>query len=234
MFGPKADIVDVFSTIQGEGIFLGARQIFIRFKKCNMSCAYCDEPEDSVAKEYSPLELMSEVKYIDLSSGPHHSVSLTGGEPLLYAEFLKIFLRSLKKQGYKAYLETNGTLPDEFSKVADMVDIVAMDFKLPSSTGERPYWKEHLEFLKISTKNKIFVKAVVTPDTAKEDIKKAIDLIKKVDRSIPFILQPATPVKAKDRQVDKGVLMRFVEIGSRNKLNNIRVIPQIHKILNVK
>ena len=90
-----ADIIEIFSSIQGEGIFLGAKQIFVRFKRCNMSCAYCDEELDRKAKRYSPLELMSQIKVLEGAQGPHHSISLTGGEPLLYAEFLKPFLKIL-------------------------------------------------------------------------------------------------------------------------------------------
>jgi len=234
MHNIKAEITGVFSSIQGEGIFLGARQIFVRFRDCNLRCSYCDEPRDAASKEYTAPELMSEVKFLELSKGPHHSVSVTGGEPLLYSEFLKAFLPYLRKNGIKAYLETNGTLPDELAKVIDWVDIVAMDFKLPSSTGERPFWREHSEFLKIAARKKVFVKAVVTPATAKEDIEKAVALVKKAGGKIPLVLQPATPVKKEDGPVNKDALLRFLEIGLKHDLDNIRVIPQIHKILDVK
>lgn len=230
----KARISDIFSSIQGEGIFLGAKQIFIRFSDCNLSCAYCDEKRDGPAREFTPLELISEVKFLELSQGPHHSVSLTGGEPLLYSEFLKAFLKLLKKEKLKSYLETNGTLPDKMSELADLVDIVAMDIKLPSSTGQKAYWKEHLLFLKIAAKKKVFVKAVVTPDTRTGDIKRAALLIGKVNKSIPFILQPATPPRPNGKEVDKNILFRFLEAGSRSRLENIRVIPQMHKVLGVK
>lgn len=229
-----AEVQDVFSSIQGEGIFLGAKQIFIRFKKCNLSCVFCDEPRNRETREYSPSELTNEIKFLELSEGPHHSVSLTGGEPLLYSEFLKMFLPLLKKEGVKTYLETNGTLPAELAKVIDLVDIIAMDFKLPSATLEREFWNEHFEFLKIATKKQVFVKAVVTPNTIREDIEKTIALIKRVKINIPLILQPATPVKPWDRNMDKDTMFKFLEIGLENNVDNIRVIPQIHKILNVK
>jgi organic radical activating enzyme len=231
----KAEITEIFSSIQGEGIFLGAKQIFIRFKKCNLNCLFCDEPRNLDVKEYGSLELVKEVKAIEASKGPHHSVSLTGGEPLLYWDFLKAFLKVLKNnRNFKSYLETNGTLPHELENIIDLVDIVAMDFKLPSSTGERAYWHEHADFLKIASKKKVFVKAVVTSATDKEDIEKAIQLIKRSCKDIPFILQPASPVKPGDRHVDHEKLMGFLEIGSRSDVNNMRVIPQIHKILKVK
>ena len=223
-----ADILEIFSSIQGEGIFLGAKQIFVRFKRCNMSCAFCDENLDRKAKRYSSLELMKAVKALENTNGPHHSISLTGGEPLLYAEFLKSFLKIVRKnRNFRSYLETNG-------KVIDLVDIVAMDFKLPSSTGERPFWTEHLEFLKIASRKKVFVKAVVTPDTVKGDVEKAVSLIGRMRKNIPLVLQPATPVKPHDKGVKKDTLLNFIEIGLKNDVHNIRVIPQIHKILSVK
>jgi organic radical activating enzyme len=230
----KADITEIFSSVQGEGIFLGARQVFIRFKKCNLNCAFCDVPKDLKTKDYTCSELIRETKFLENSKGPHHSVSLTGGEPLLYVEFLKDFLKFLKKEGLKSYLETNGTLPDNLSKIIDLIDIIAMDFKLPSSTREKEYWREHLEFLRIAMKKKVFVKAVVTPSTKGEDIEKAASLLRKVNERIPFILQPATPVRSSDRKLDNGTLLSFMEIVSKNHLQNIRAIPQVHKILNVR
>lgn len=230
----KADVTEVFSSIQGEGIFLGARQIFVRFKECNINCIFCDELKNLSPKGYSPSQLMAEVKFLERTKGAHHSVSLTGGEPLLYVEFLKEFLKLLKKDSFKAYLETNGVLPKALAEVIDMIDIVAMDFKLPSSTGERAYWKEHREFLKIATRKKVFVKAVVTRDTTNEDVANATRLIKEIDENVPLILQPATPVKSDDKVIDNKRLLEFLDVASKNALENVRVIPQVHKILNVK
>ncbi|MFA5143484.1 MAG: 7-carboxy-7-deazaguanine synthase QueE [Candidatus Omnitrophota bacterium] len=234
MVNVKAEITDIFSSIQGEGIFLGAKQIFVRFKRCNLDCVFCDESKDAVAGEYGTAELMKEIKALELSEGPHHSVSFTGGEPLLYWDFLKVFLKMLKRARFKSYLETNGTLPYELSKIIDLVDIVAMDFKLPSSTGGRAYWHEHSDFLKIASKKKVFVKAVVTRDTRKEDMEKAIRLITGARRKVPFILQPASPVRPGEKPIDHGRLRSFLDIGLKSDIVNMRVIPQIHKILKVK
>ncbi|HRS39347.1 MAG TPA: S8 family serine peptidase, partial [Bacteroidia bacterium] len=77
----------------------------------------------------------------------YHSVSLTGGEPLVQAEFLASFLPLMRQDRRKIYLETNGTLWREFSLVRDDVDIVAMDIKLPSSGGQKPCWLKVVEFL---------------------------------------------------------------------------------------
>ena len=230
----KAQIVEIFSSVQGEGIFVGARQIFVRFKRCNMECSFCDTPNKEIAKEYSCASMMSEIRSLDEAKGPHHSVSLTGGEPLIYAEFLKSILPLLKKAGFKSYLETNGTLPDELEGVIDLIDIVAMDFKLPSSTGDRAYWKEHLEFLKIAARKKVFVKSVITTDTKKEDIEEAARLITTVNRKIPFIMQPAMPVKNFDKRPGGNRLLEFLDIALKNEVENSRVMPQMHKMLGIK
>ena len=230
----KADIVDTFSSLQGEGVFLEARQIFVRFKDCNLKCVYCDEPRCGRIKEYTPIELMNEVKYIELAQGPHHSVSLTGGEPLLYAEFLAEFLRMLKRAGLTTYLETNGTLPRELDKVIGSVDIVAMDIKLPSSTKEKEYWREHLEFLRIASWKKVFVKAVVTGNTTKADMKRAVELVKKIKGNIPFVIQPASAINKDEKELADEALMKFMEIGLKHNVENIRVIPQIHKKMGIK
>ena len=37
-------IREVFSSIMGEGKFIGKRFIFVRFKECPLDCIYCDEP----------------------------------------------------------------------------------------------------------------------------------------------------------------------------------------------
>lgn len=230
----KADITEIFSSVQGEGIFVGAKQIFVRFRKCNINCSYCDESRLAKALEYSAEDLMLKIKRLNKKSGPHHSVSFTGGEPLLYSDFLKVPLELMKEEGLRSYLETNGTLPEKLAMVIDLVDIIAMDFKLPSSTGERAFWDEHYEFLKIASSKKVFVKLVVTPNTTAEDIRMSVELVKSVDESIPLILQPATVTNPLENRIDNQTIMSFVKICSANKLDDVRVIPQVHKILGIK
>jgi len=118
--------------------------------------------------------------------------------------------------------------------VIDFIDIVAMDFKLPSSTGYRAYWKEHLEFLKIASRKKVFVKAVITTDTKKNDIEEAVKLIRTVNKNIPFIMQPASPVKSFDKKVCPSRLLEFIDIALKSEVENSRVIPQMHKMLGLK
>lgn len=230
----RAHVTEIFSSIQGEGIFAGAKQIFVRFRNCNLECGFCDEAHKKDARQYTAGELMEEVRRIVREKGAHHSISLTGGEPLLHAPFLKELLPLLKAEGHKIYLETNGTLPSQLREVIDLVDIIAMDFKLPSSTGERAFWNEHHEFLRAAFRKRVFVKVVVTPATDQDDIKRASELINSVNKKIPFILQPATPVKKEDKPVKKSRLIEFLDMVSEGGVEHAKILPQMHKVWGVK
>src|SRR3989338_1905203 len=182
----KADLIEIFSSMQGEGLLVGAKQIFIRFAGCNLTCDFCDTQKDAVIFDASAKKVLEKVKYLDRAYGEHHSVSLTGGEPLLYVSFLKKILPALKRAGFKTYLETNGTLYKELSEIIKYIDFIAMDFKLPSSAAMAPLWRAHREFLKIARETSVFVKAVVTKKTQLADVIEANRIIEKIDRNIIF------------------------------------------------
>lgn len=42
MLNLQAGVSEIFSSIQGEGKYVGCRQLFIRLIGCNMDCPYCD------------------------------------------------------------------------------------------------------------------------------------------------------------------------------------------------
>jgi len=125
--GP-ADIAEIFSSIQGEGILVGRRQIFVRFFPCNLLCAYCDTPARkadanlcriektpgrkdffTVPSRVSAESLSSLIDSFEGFSGLHHSISLTGGEPLIKKNVLDLIqmLREID-QLEEISLTTNG------------------------------------------------------------------------------------------------------------------------------
>ncbi|MBL7072053.1 MAG: 7-carboxy-7-deazaguanine synthase QueE [Candidatus Omnitrophica bacterium] len=230
---PAADLIEIFSSFQGEGLFVGAKQIFVRFAGCNLNCSYCDTKKEATVENASIDKVLLSVMALEKSDGRHHSVSLTGGEPLLHADFLKRFLPILKKKKFKIYLETNGTLTEELSRVIDHVDIVAMDIKLPSSTGQEPLWRKHSEFLSMSRKKDLFVKVIVTEKTERNDVVKARDIVVNSDNKLPFVIQPATIDNKGTTKVSRKALLEFMNL-SEKRLSNVRVIPQVHKFMSIR
>ena len=164
---------------------------------------------------------------------PYHSISLTGGEPLLQAVFIKDFLREYKDKLRKPiYLETNGTLHGALSELIDLVDIIAMDFKLPSSTSGQSLWKEHEKFLKIACNKKVFIKAVITSGTTLNDVEKMAGIVARTDPGIPLVLQPVTASEGIERP-DEEALKLFTRTV-RAKVRHPAIVPQTHKLIGIK
>lgn len=222
----KGKVAEVFQSIQGEGIYLGERQLFVRFFGCNLNCKFCDTKLNHFV-EYEPQDLLEELK---LHLGIYHSVSFTGGEPLLQKDFLKKILALTHQSGFKNYLETNGTLPDALGEVIDYLDIVAMDLKLPSSTELDDYWQAHSEFLRIASAKETFLKAVICKSTQEEDLRTALGIIKEINSNAILVLQPNN-YEIHDSLTDK--LERFKNICRENNITS-RIIPQMHKIWGVR
>ena len=228
----KAKISEIFHSIQGEGKYTGREQVFVRFFGCNMRCVWCDTPNavgevTSHYKEYGLEELLAEVRELWPNC---HSVSLTGGEPLVQKDFIKELLPYFKKEGMRSYLETNGILDRHLAGIIDNVDIIAMDLKLPSSTKCRPYWDEHAAFLRIARQKEVFIKVVVSSGTRKEDVVRSVDLVAGIDSNIPLILQP----NYFERQ--NGALDRCLDYQDycRQYLTDVKVMSQMHKMWKIR
>ena len=248
--GKNVNLIEVFSSFQGEGLLVGSRQVFVRLASCNLNCNYCDT--EILAKDIAKLEMTpGKLDFSDicnpilishlanhinqmLFASKHHSVSITGGEPLLQFEALKDLLPSLKAP---IYLETNGILFEELQEVLPFIEYISMDIKLPSSLifgkieTPKDYWQEHTKFLEIAFRKNVFIKIVLTAKTTFEEVKKSIEIISSINKKIPLILQPVTPVNgAASLTIEKTI--DFFELA-QNILEDVRIIPQTHKIIGV-
>ncbi len=228
----SARIVEIFSSLQGEGIYLGERQIFVRFGGCNLHCDYCDEPEAIPIPSGEVMELsqfQSEILKLKAEK-KHKSLSWTGGEPLLHVPFLLNAMPWIRKEGLLNYLETNGTKVEAFKQIRDLCDIVSMDIKLPSSTG-REFWSEHLEFLRLLPK-KSYAKVILTSRTTEAEWRQVIRILQESSPDIPLILQPATPT-GEVKPIMASQALKFLR-QAQSLLKEVRLIPQWHPIWGVR
>ena len=238
----SAHVVEIFSSVQGEGKYLGCRQIFVRLADCNLRCAYCDTNFERAdfckietaagsmlfRDEKNPLDAAQVVEVIKNFAGavPTQAVSFTGGEPLLHWQFVRDVAGAVKNFGVKIFLETNGTLPEEFKKISAAVDIVSMDIKLGAGKN---FFDLHEKFLRAAHGKDLCVKMVVTASTTPEEFFSAVELVAGVDPKILLILQPVTPIKNVSAPSAEK-LLNFQSTALK-KIHDVRIIPQTHKII---
>ena len=232
----RTHVNEVFSSIQGEGILIGRRQVFIRFSGCNLDCNYCD-----TSKSRNPLlgDLISTEELLfkinKLITPDFHSISLTGGEPLLYSDFIKEFL---EQSEFKSLLETNGSLPGELQKIAGLLDYVSLDIKLPEHEASKN-WDDlfglELKSIKLLRDEEIntYCKVVVMPETKVDMIgliaSKIADEVQNTSK-FSMVIQPVSPL---DLWVD-GSQKLFKISEEAGKYIDVLTIPQVHKLLNVR
>ena len=117
----SANVIEIFSSVQGEGKYLGCRQIFVRLADCNLNCSYCDTDfsraefckiETAAGSmifrdEKNPLDAAQVIEVIKKFSGdvPTQAVSFTGGEPLLHWQFVYEVACAVKNFGRGRHCE---------------------------------------------------------------------------------------------------------------------------------
>lgn len=253
-----ASLTEVFSSIQGEGPYVGVRQIFVRFYGCHRRCEFCDSPETVTAWQPSGFkpqgfrvewpagsgrfevhpnpvdaeEVMALVRRFDEPRGVNHSVALTGGEPLMHAGFLRELMPQIRATGLKTYLETAGDLFHELELVLPHTDIVAMDIKLPSVTKNEASWGHHRKFLQrcADAGVEVYAKAIVSGETSEDDVREAARLVADVAPDTLLVLQPMTAFGAATKVPRAGQVIAWHALAA-SIARNVRVIPQCHKMM---
>lgn len=249
----KGYLFELFCSVQGEGLYVGERQVFARTAGCSATCYWCDTPsskkrraecrvhgvrERSMRNPMSVEDALREILALKRENEPVRTVSVTGGEPLEQPEFVGALATGLKKSGCRVYLETNGLEPAALSRVLGSVDVVSMDFKLPSATGGT-HWEVHREFLRAARRAEVFVKIVVDHSTPVDELLLAVRTIAEIDAAVPLVLQPesATFLGGAKGNGARGRLVDLLDLAQRRaleQLNDVRVIPQCHKLLKVR
>jgi len=248
-----APICEVFTSAQGEGLLMGVRQVFVRLRGCNLHCCYCDTPEARTTdgpcniedepgsgrftQRDNPISVGQLLQIIDsqiqADDGIHHSIALTGGEPLLYPEYLHTLAAGLQQRGQRIYLETAGYLPDALAKVLPTVDYIAMDWKLPATLEKPLDVAEQTRFLHSAQQRECVIKMPLTDNISEEEVRHALHTISGVTRAVPLVIQPVTPGVGGCRPPDAQTLLEWQAVASKY-VDDVRIIPQCHPLIGMR
>jgi len=254
----SANLVEIFSSFQGEGPHVGASTLFVRFGECDLRCRWCDSPhtwkpsarcriEDPARGERevdNPVPL-TEITAAAAALGVarHRFVSLTGGEPLLQPDAVRAVAAALRTLGPRILLETHGLATDALERAIDAIDVVSMDWKLASEVARagarrgaprEEFHEQHARFLRVArTAGEVYVKVVVTPATRDEELDALAREVAAVDPEVPLVLQPVTPRGAVKKSPEPAQLIAW-QVRLERTLRDVRVIPQTHAQLGVR
>ena len=232
----RARVSEIFTSIEGEGIFVGKKTMFIRLSGCHLKCRWCDtkyalpldsgtdyqidEIKDLIIKELRPFT---------------YKVNFTGGEPLLQTEAVIELADFIKKQtNLKTYIESSCFDSELFSKVLPYIDICKIEFKTDDSkvVEDEEYDNLILNEIKclelaVGSNKATYIKIVVTNSTNLESFKNLVyNISKKIKPSdiLGFIIQPSFGI-------DQPTVNRLLDTYDivQPMFPEVRIIPQLHK-----
>ncbi|MEN6643385.1 MAG: 7-carboxy-7-deazaguanine synthase QueE [Armatimonadia bacterium] len=244
----QAQVAEVFASIQGEGPLVGVRQVFVRLRGCALTCKYCDttqsragagpgrferEPNGGWESFENPVTVQQVLGLVSELAGRFrpHSVSITGGEPLLQSEFLLELLPRVKEAGLQTYLDTACCYPEAMQRIGEHVDWVSADLKLPSTMVERVSFADFAATWQ-AIRHERFVKVVLTAEVSVEELGEALGALRGVDPQAQVVLQPATPsggCLAPSAEQLFALLAAAVDL-----FPTVRLIPQCHVMMGIR
>lgn len=234
--GMQANICEIFSSVQGEGVYIGEPQVFIRFSGCPYDCPYCDT-EVIAGKtfklngvEYSnPIDgnKLCEILLSNYGRGKYfHSYSFTGGEPLIHYDFIKeVVLRLKKETDVKFFLETSGLMTEPLKNMDGIFDIMSVDIKTHSDEvlNNLPKLLETVKSIKLS---EVYFKVLYDESLSFEIMEYVAEQLGVYGIENSVIIQPVNSIISYERT--EQIIKVFYNNGIK-----LRIIPQTHKILSI-
>jgi len=255
-----APVLEVFASLQGEGSYAGEPQVFVRLWGCPLRCRWCDTPGSwllpaeprarvaatgGVKREEGWAEAAEVARWIEsVEPGRPRTISVTGGEPLLWPGFL----RAMRKDSgaRRIHLETAGAHPSALAEVLDCVDHVSLDLKLPADldapvpiAGARePVPHGAAQWSAVRRRDLALVrgrdacgKLILAGGRRAEEFRAILDDVAELAPELPLFLQPVTPMNGVTAP-SREAIGELVELALARSLS-LRVVPQIHRLLGI-
>ncbi|MGP4041005.1 7-carboxy-7-deazaguanine synthase QueE [Gracilibacillus sp. D59] len=233
----KLPVLEIFGpTIQGEGMVIGRKTMFVRTAGCDYSCAWCDSSFtwDGSAKEdivkMTSVDIFERLKEIGGDKFDH--VTISGGNPALLKHMGEL-IEILHSNNMEVALETQGSRwQDWFLEVDDLT----ISPKPPSSKM-KTNWSMLDDIVAQLEKNdrltQTSMKVVIFDDND-------LDYAKDVHKSypgVPFFIQVGNDnlEEVAPNELASHLLTKYEwlidQVMNSSALNDVRVLPQIHTLV---
>ena len=256
-----APVLEVFASFQGEGRFVGEPQVFVRLWGCPLRCRWCDtpgswrlpaEPQARIAaraprREAGWAGATDVARWIaEVEPGAPRTVSVTGGEPLLWPGFVRALRPVLA--GRRVHLETAGAHPRALERVLDQVDHISLDLKLPADMdasepvaaagegeavpGDAAEWAGvRVRVLALVRGRDACAKLIVAGHRRAQEFAPLLDDVAEHAPGLSVYVQPVTPMNGVPAP-SIALLDQVVELALERALP-ARVVPQVHRALGI-
>lgn len=182
----KVNSIQTLGTVDGPGV-----RFVVFTQGCNLRCGCCHNPDTWKAnggKVYTAEELASSAERYKEYFGEKGGITLSGGEPLLQAEFGAVLFETCHQRGINTCLDTSGSiLNDAVKRLLEHTDRVLLDIKYTTDEDYKKYVgcsiEAPIKFLEYLNDKKIPVtlRQVIIPtlNDTEENINRLNELIKK-------------------------------------------------------
>lgn len=200
-------VIEIFTSLQGEGVLMGTPTTFVRFEGCNLDCQWCDTKyAREGGREMTPHQVLDEVEERNVPF-----VCLTGGEPMLQGGILEV-IEELLDSDHHVTIETNGSVPLDPLPTSDDI-LISMDVKCPSSGMSHRLYRDNLTFLGPQDQLKFIIADRVDYLYAKK-------VLRENEVNCPIIMTPVG-----------GTELRDLATWVLEDRLWVRVLPQLHKLI---
>lgn len=212
----KYHVVEIFESINGEGMRAGELAVFVRMRGCNLHCSYCDTAW--ACREEEPCMLMSEEEICKrvLETGIKN-ITLTGGEPLMQPDIGVLLQRLMAEETMRLEIETNGSIEVAPYRKSERFPVFTLDYKLPGSGMEDQMCLNNFR----SVTPQDTVKFVVSDDrdlTRAREIIEEYELPKRCHVIFSAVFDRINP-------------QEIVTFMRKHCLNDVRLQLQMHKLI---
>lgn len=231
----KIPVMEIFGpTIQGEGMVIGQKTMFVRTAGCDYRCVWCDSSftwdgsGKHLVRQMEAEEIWQELKE---TGGDRFSyVTLSGGNPALLPNLGEL-ISVLKANNIKIALETQGSKWQDWFCEIDELTISPKPLSSKMST-DFAILDDIIEKLR-ATGTSFSLKIVVFDD---DDYEYARDIYMRYP-DIPFFLQAGNEdYCTADQEALLAKLLKKYEwlinkVVVDSDLNDVKVLPQLHTLL---